>query len=665
MDDRTRREFLAEIEQLIEQLFAETEELRRQQDHVPLRRELLARIFRCVHSIKGVAASADFVSVSELAHQVETLLDSARAGRATVDDSFLDTLEDAANAISESLSAAAAGVNQAPPAELVKRLKDLAEREPAPIIPAELRLPDLPVEIAPALNEQERRLMLEALREDEKLYVVAASFAVATFDKEFQELREALTHSGEVIATVPSTDSLRPDQISFRIVYAADLELPELKNSLANFPDAVLTELAPPGKSETAETRALTTTDSLPRAQASSASSFIRVDLDELDRLISSAHEVFRETDKALDFVSGNVATDVRAELQNLDAQLRQSLMALEEQIISLRMIPVGRVIQRATRAARVAARVAGKEIEFSARGSDLRVDKLLCDAIADPLLHLVRNAVDHGIETPADRVRAGKTPAGSLRIEVDSEGGRTRILVADDGRGIDPEMISQAAAKQGLIEAGAELSMDQSLRLIFRPGFSTSATVSNVSGRGIGLDVVESAVEQAGGAVRVRSSPGRGAEFEIRLPATFGILRSLVVVAAGHRYCVDVSQIIDRYKIEADRMKRSENGISLNWQGEVLPVASLGKSLAQSGDEPRRGKLDVLICRLPGEESDDQSQPRKRKAVMVDAVEGTQEVLVRSLGCHGARWPGVAGAAELRDGSVALVLDLPALMNA
>ncbi len=473
MDDRTRREFLAEIEELIEQLFAETEELRRQ-DHAPLRRELLGRIFRYVHSIKGVAASAGFDSVSELAHQVESLLDTARAGRIAVDDSVVDTLEDATNAISQSLSAAAAGEAEPPPQALIKRLMELAERDSAATFNAELRLPDLPADIAQAVNEQERRLMLEALREDERLYMVAASFDVATFDKEFQALREALTQSGEVIATVPTAESSRPDRISFRIVYAADLELPELKSRFANFHETIFTELCQQ-QTDKPETDAgevpAHAADREQPAPASLPSSFIRVDLDELDRLISSAHEVFRETDRALDFVSSNLVAESRAELKNLDAQLRQSLMALEEQIINLRMVSLGRTIQRAIRAGRVAARVSGKEIEFSAEGSDLRIDKLLCDAIADPLLHLVRNAVDHGFETPEERTKAGKKTAGRVRIEARSEGGRARILVSDDGRGIDPEVVSRVAARLGLIEKGVTLDMDQSLRLIFRPG--------------------------------------------------------------------------------------------------------------------------------------------------------------------------------------------------
>ena len=348
----------------------------------------------------------------------------------------------------------------------------------------------------------------------------------------------------------------------------------------------------------------------------------------------------------------------LRTELKNLDAQIRQSLVSLEEQIIQLRMVSLDRVMQRAIRAGRVAARVSGKEIEFSTAGSQLRIDKMVCDAIADPLLHLVRNAVDQGIETPDERARAGKEAAGAVRIEASSAGGRVRFLVSDDGRGIDPHVVSEAAAKLGLIERGLCFSSERSLRLIFRPGFSTATTVSSVSGRGVGLDVVESAVERAGGAVRVRTQVGKGTEFEIRLPATLGVLRALVIGSGGYRYCVDASQIVDHFEVAASKTSRFESGKSLRWRDEQLPLVPIGKLLGQSVAEPK-GWLPVIICEIPGETS---GETPKYHALVVESVAETQEVLVRGLGRHAAQWRGVVGATELRDGAVALVLDLPFL---
>ena len=662
MDLRAQREFLVDIEELVEQLFAGTEELRQPEAQGPLRRELLARIFRYVHSIKGVAATAGFNNVSELAHQTETLLDSARSGRVTIEDAFVETLEEAANAISESLSAVAAGTDAVPPTALMKSIHELKSQDVAQ--ETGLPLPDLPADIASSLNESEKRLALEAMRENEKLYLVNADFDVAIFDKEFQELRTTLSQRGAFISSMPSAESSRPDRVGFRILFASDLELAELQNHVATFPQVIIT-----GLTNAAENVAATHKDSLvakqtwqtgqagPIPPTSLSTSFVRIESEELDSLISASHELFGRTVAALDLVSNNLAADARTELKNLDAQIRESLVSLEEQIIQLRMVSLDRVIQRAIRAGRVAARVSGKAIEFTTTGSQMRVDKVVCDAIADPLLHLVRNAVDQGIETPAERARAGKKPIGTVRIEASSAAGRVRFLVADDGRGIDPEIISRAAVKHGLVEKGTLLSSEKSLRLIFRPGFSTASAVSSLSGRGVGLDIVEHAIERAGGAVRVRTQVGQGTEFEMRLPASLGVMHALVIVSAGHRYCVEAGQIVDRVALET-----AESGGSFRWHDTTLPLVNLSELLVQIPASPK-DQQQVLICKLT-EGSEGQDELNKLNALKVEGVEETQEVLVRRLGRHASLWPGVWGAAELRDGTVALVLDLPLLLS-
>jgi two-component system chemotaxis sensor kinase CheA len=648
VDPQTQREFLVDIEELIAQLFADIEELRQHQDPVPFKREMLERIFRHIHSLKGVAATAGFNKVSGLAHQTETLLDEVRSGRLAAKDSFVEQLEEGINAISEGLSTVTVGTAEAASDDAVQ-----ARRGRNDGVEAGVQLPDLPAEIVRLLNESEKQLLWAALRESEKLYLVAAEFDVAVFDKQFHKLRSTLTENGAVISSLPSADSSRPDRVGFRVFCSSPLELAQLRQVLAGFPQATVEEFLD-------ETRPQASPELAPSAPVAIPASSIRIGIEDLDRLISASHELLSQTMTALDLISSTAAADSRTELKNLGTQIGQSLVALEEQIVQLRMVSPDRVMQRAVRAGRVAARVNGKEIEFSVAGNQLRIDKSVADAIADPLLHLVRNAVDQGIETPEERVRAGKPRAGSVRLEASSAGGRVRFLVSDDGRGIDPAIVSQAAAKMGLIENGSLLSTEMCLRLIFRPGFSTTSSVSSLSGRGVGLAVVESAVERAGGAVRVRTQGGKGTEFEIRLPATLGFLRALVIVAGGVHYCVDARQIVDHLEIEAGEILRSHEQLTLPWRDEFLPLADIHELLAQPPAEASH-RLQVLVCALPGETAD---LPDQHQAVTVEAIEGTQEVLVRGLGRHAALWPGVVGASELRDGSVALVLDLSLLLS-
>lgn len=664
MEPPAQQEFLSELDELVEKLCEAIDDLRARQA-LRIRRASLAQIFRCVHSIKGISAAAGLDVLSEVAHETETLLDRARSGRVAIDDLLVNGLEEAAAAISDGLSTAVAAEPDPPIQPLLNRLRELSAGETglaggvSPLI-----VSDIPTDIAESLDEREKQLLIEALREGGTVYAISASFDLQSFDKEFRRLRGVLTETGEIISTTPSTDPALAGQICFRIKYVADLEPDELGERLTGFAFAGIAALWHPDDVE----RALETdtqTAFSRRPPSSSTAPFVRVELDELDRLISASHEVFCETVAALEVVSNRPADDCRTELTNLDAQIRQSLISLEEQIISLRMVPVGRVIQRAIRAGRVAARIASKEIEFSARGADLLIDKSLCDAASEPLLHLVRNAVDHGIETPDERTRTGKGRVGKVRLEANAEGGGASFLVSDDGRGIDVEAVRQAAVKLGLVKNDASLSVDQSLRLIFRPGFSTTQAVSSVSGRGVGLDIVENAVEQAGGAVRVRTQPGKGSNFLLHLPATFGVLRSLVIKSEGHRYCIEATQVIDHFQVDAEAIAGSSSAGSLPWQGTVLRLAGLPGLLSPRSDlRIGSNKVAVVILHAKQTETDNPAESGLPTAIMVDAVESTQEVLVRGLGRHAARWEGIAGASQLRDGSVALVLDVPALLN-
>jgi two-component system chemotaxis sensor kinase CheA len=381
-------------------------------------------------------------------------------------------------------------------------------------------------------------------------------------------------------------------------------------------------------------------------------SNFVRADLDKLDRLISSTHDLWRTTSTTLALSQLNAP--VSDELHRLTQQIRSSFISLEDQLINLRLVPLGPTLQRTMRAGRAAARSNFKEINFEISGADIRLDKLLVETIADPLIHLVRNAVDHGIETAEERTQAGKPPRGTVRIEAVSEGSQSRLRVTDDGRGVDPVLISAAAQRLGIFPSDDELDIDRSLRLIFRPGFTTVTSASETSGRGVGLDAVETAVEQVGGELRVSSKPGLGTTFEIRLPVTFGLVTTNVVVSAGNRYCIPTSQTLG---IDAIDVVDGASG------ADQLRQVSMRDLLGQpEGPDDSTSQLHLVTCQFTDERTGRGAQ-MKCIGIVVDQVESPQEVLVRTLGRHAGRWYGIAGATELRDGTVALVLDLPRLL--
>jgi len=388
----------------------------------------------------------------------------------------------------------------------------------------------------------------------------------------------------------------------------------------------------------------------------------VRVELDELDGLISDSSELFRETNTALASLAG---PENKPAVEAAAARFRRRFVELEERLIKLRLVPLAEILeQAAARAGRMTARQLGKEVKFEIVGGEVGIDRSLADAIAEPLQHLVRNAVDHGIEDPADRVAAGKSPFGNVRLAAFTEGSQIHISVSDDGRGIDFERVAAAAGKQGVADLGPGFTVDQCLRLIFRPGFSTAAKVSELSGRGVGLEIVDRAMEQTAGTVRVASEAGVGTTFNLIVPAALALLNCLVVRSRHQLYCIELARISDRSLLSSAQLTKINGRGVFDWKGEQLAVEHLRELLAQPAAIDSDNQRGLIVWQGPDRHGASPGRAH-RFALIVDSVIGQQETLVRSLGQHAARWQGVAGAAELLDGKVALMLDVEQLIEA
>ncbi|MFN2498173.1 MAG: chemotaxis protein CheA [Pyrinomonadaceae bacterium] len=655
--DQNGSEFLIEIEELIEKVFADLDQHRENATGPDRRRQSIDQLFRHVHSIKGLSAAIRLEAVNHIAHEFETLLAALRMGAVPVDEEVLRVCENATDALAESLSLAASGVLEPSRRALFNQLQAAARRGTAGSSgDTDTLLESIPSDIWQSLSDDEKQRLVTVAREGSPLFLVAASFYITSFDEEFFQLRERLAQSGEVIATSPTVDPQHSDRVNFRILYASAANLAELESGgTATFTKVERSESPKPVEAQSVASTTGT-------ASISTLANFVRADLEKLDSLISSTHELFRTTSNALEIAVGQKQTTKKtsAQLRLMNESIRTSFMDLENELINLRMVSLTSTLQRVMRTGRSAARSTGKEIDFEVAGRDLRVDKILADTLADPLIHLVRNAVDHGIESEADRVLLGKERRGKIRIEATSEGAQSRIRVTDDGRGIDAQMISEAAARLGIVTGPAELDFERSVRLIFRAGFTTLASATDLSGRGVGLDIVETAVEQVGGELRVTSTPRAGTAFEIRLPVTFGLLSATVLVANGNRYCIPTNQVIEiESAVGEKKATRNKRGA----RDKSQPV-NLSELLGQNDAKKLSKKSSQLVnCRVSLEQQANDSRDEIR--LTVDEVQGTEEVLVRSLGRHGGRWYGIAGATELRDGTVALVLDLPRLLSA
>ena len=641
-----QRLFVADAQEIVERLCRDLEQLRGARNQGRRRRELAAQIFRRVHTLKGSGASLGFKSVSSIAHEFEGVLDGLRLGRVELSDTVLDKFEDALDAIAGALQAAPSDQVDRNLDCVIQRLKALAEQSKKQgAIESGLRTA-LPADIARALSDYDIQHAREAIREGAKLFIISAGFPIETFDHGFRELSKLLGQSGEIIATVPG-EAAKADEINFRLLYAAELLATEVLRQASTFGRIDHTEL--PIQAAATQPLASTETSSTQMSSAASEATPVRIELNQLDDLISSASELFRQTTNALLSLSGPSKTEV---IDRTVRNLRGRFVELEERLIKLRLIPVGEVLERAaSRAGRIAARQLGKDVEFEIVGGEVGIEKSLAEIISDPLLHLVRNAITHGIEDPDARKALGKNPTGHVVLAASNHSGRIHITVTDDGRGIDMNQVVKAATQHGI--PGDNLSIDQCLRLIFRPGFSTARELSDMSGRGIGLDVVDRAMEVAGGEVRVATEPGTGTTFAMIVPAALSMVRCVVVRCREQLYAIDAA-CVSQSEVAMDR----SNDHSDEEQYPLLDLATLlGTNL------PREATERVVInWKPPLTSARSNGSPGYR--IALDGIVGRQEILVHSLGRHGARWPAVCGAAEMFDGSVALVLDVEELIK-
>lgn len=637
--DATHRQLVGELEDRVEQIFAATEELREASGEGKTTRQLIDSIFRNVHSLKASASSAGFDDLVQIAHQFENLLHALRVGRAQMSDDVLRGFDETAQALFSSLRMISAS-SKLSFDELFGRLASLSETSArGDRLEVEVVLNAVPAEIWQALKEEEKHRLKQAVGEGASLFLVATSFDIANFDQLFQSLKQILTQRGELISTAPKVHNELPNKIDFRILYAREAELEQVQAEISHLKDVTVSEFS---RISTRSLNLAGKDNSRTRYSLSTAPPrVIRIELADLDHLISSTHQLLRLTTARFDEILATVP-DPKA-IRGLEG-VDDSIMSLAADLINLRMVSVERVLQRAFRAGRSVAAAADKEIDFVVQGQDLQIDKSLADAISDPLIHLVRNAVDHGIENKSEREALGKPLRGNIRIEASAHQGQTRIEVSDDGKGIDPELVCRIGKDLGLLAENSELDIDQSLRLLFRPGFTTAESVSGTSGRGVGLDVVERTIECLGGNVKVSSKRGSGSTFQMRLPVTFNTLDVVVVKEGGHSFLIDAAQVLSTTPLE----RAAANGEAPLRLDRLL---GFGASVSENAT--------VLQCELEKAESE---EPRS-VALLVSELISTEQVLVRNLGSRGGRWRGVAGAAEMRDGRVALLLDLDALI--
>jgi two-component system chemotaxis sensor kinase CheA len=373
-----------------------------------------------------------------------------------------------------------------------------------------------------------------------------------------------------------------------------------------------------------------------------------------LDTLLNLIGELKMVRDR-LQALTAHVATPPLADAFEKAGQL---ITEMQAQVVESRMVPMWQVFDRYPRLVRESARMAGKEVELEMKGKELEVDRTLLDAIGDPLLHLLRNAVDHGIELPEEREAAGKPRVGHLKLAARRERSRVVIEISDDGRGVNRQRVREEARRRGLIAADVELDDLELYRVLAGPGFSTADQVTTLSGRGVGLNVVEESVRKLGGSVRFSTQPGVGTTFRLELPLTLVILPAVIVAVAGQVYAVPASFARESLELWDGAVETRQGEEWIRWHDERLPLRRLRRQFVDCGDEPAAGngskpeKLRVMVLEFGG----------VRSAIAVDSFVGQEEIVVKTFDMPRGAVPLFSGATVRPDGRPALVLDVGSL---
>jgi two-component system chemotaxis sensor kinase CheA len=389
-------------------------------------------------------------------------------------------------------------------------------------------------------------------------------------------------------------------------------------------------------------------------AKAGSASATVRVNTEKLDSLMDVVGELVIVQSQLLE--SSRQGVEGNASLQRNVAQLGRITKELQSTAMALRMIPIKPTFQKMERLARDLARDFGKKVSFTTSGEDTELDRTVVEEIGDPLVHMVRNALDHGLESTADRINAGKSETGQLHLRAYHQGSNIIIELQDDGRGIDPDKIYRKAVEKGVIAAGAQLTRDEILALIFAAGFSTAEKVTAVSGRGVGMDVVKRNIEKLRGKIEICSEVHKGSTFKIKLPLTMAIIDGLVVRVGEDRFILPSTSVQMALRPARDAISTVHGrGEILDLRGRLIPIHRLHRrfNIAHEAKQPWEGI--VVILETSGRTS----------ALLVDEMVSKQEVVIKNLGAFMQNLPGVAGGAILGDGNIALILDPASLLNA
>ena len=669
-DNRSRssrkadQEFVSEAEEILERMredYVDLDDQRAGGGEVDP--DLINRLFRSAHSLKALAGMFGLESIQDLAHHLEDILDGLRLGRVSMDSPFVALIDEAIHTFGNLLESvgdeeALAAFNE-PVEDLANRIKASAKEAAAG---GELQSLEIDDALLRALTEYEEHRLRENIQRGRHITLVGSTFEIMSFDEGLSELSDSIRAIGEVLSTLPAPGETPESQIRFSLLVASDLNVAELTEAL-DFPDAdVQSVLA--GAPDVEVISEPSETEPAPQAPVASEldslrsiSETVRVDIRKLDELMNLLGELVIQRASIGEIAAKLMArpqnAQIGVELSKIHKSLDRKLKGIQSAVLEVRMVPMRQVFDKVSRVVRSLKRDLQKDVRLEVSGADTELDKLIVEELVDPLMHIVRNAIDHGIEPAEERVAAGKDTQGCIKINAFQRGNHVVISVGDDGKGIDRAALLARAESLGLLSADIELSDRETLGLIFSPGLSTQSEVTETSGRGVGMDVVRENVMALGGAVEVESIMGRGTAISMTLPITLAIIQSLIVAVGEHRFAIPINAVHETLLIDTSEIQRSEGREILNLRGDALLLRSLAQEFELGGSGSSDKQFAVIV-----------GLGEQRIGLLVDRLDGQQDTVIKPIQGPIKNVRGFAGATELGNQDAVLVVDVASLVE-
>ncbi|ANY75509.1 chemotaxis protein CheA [Paenibacillus ihbetae] len=649
-------------------------------------------IFRSAHTLKGMAATMGFEDLASLTHQMENVLDLVRNEKLTMQDYIFDTLFKSLDALESMVQdITSGGDGKSDVSSIVAALQSIVRGEsPAHAPTGDVKGADQGSASHPGitLDEFQYSVLEQSISEGHKVLYIQVTLRE---DCQLKAVRaymvfEALERSGEIVKTHPDVQDIEQGEFDrvFSLYYITQREAADMESQILGVSEietaqvvsldhetlqqmvqqaAAALETAKPEAQQPSAAASVPESKSTPtpakeakataRSGGANPSRTIRVDIERLDVLMNLFSELLIDRVRLEQLAS----EAQNQELTDTVEHMSRVSSDLQNIVLKLRMVPVDTVFNRFPRMVRDLAKTLDKKIDLIITGADTELDRTVIDEIGDPLVHLLRNSADHGIEPVADRIAAGKPETGTVHLRAFHSGNNVFIEIEDDGRGIYREKILKNALQKGVVtEAEAEAMTDEEVhQLLFAPGFSTAEKISDVSGRGVGLDVVKSKIVSLGGNVTIYSTPGKGTNFSVQLPLTLSIIAAMLIRMGSEKYAIPLSSIVETAVIKRGHVKNVHGSRMVHFRESMIPIISLSKVFeVPDFDEEQEEETEVVVIR----------KGDRLAALAIDDFIGQSEIVIKNLGKYLPAIQGISGATILGDGQVALIIDANAFIK-